>query len=243
MESQRYYGLVRRSKVQNYTTHFIYSNSIRRGYQVYKEVCSACHSMDRIAFRNLGEIAWTAKEIKTVAAAVDVDTEPDNQGNIHKRPGKSFDYFPGPYKNEQEARFNNGGALPPDLSLIVKARPHGEDYVFSLLTGYDTAPAGVNLREGLYFNAYFPGGAIGMAPPLSDGSVDYDDGTPNTLSQLAKDVTTFLAWTAKPEQDTRKKMGVKVLVSLVFVGALSWYLKRFRWSTQKNRRIVYRDNK
>jgi ubiquinol-cytochrome c reductase cytochrome c1 subunit len=152
--------------------------------------------MDRIAFRNLGEIAFTTKEVKTLAAEVDVNDAPDSKGDINKRPAKSFDYFPSPYKNEQEARFSNGGALPPDLSLMVKARPHAEDYVFSLLTGYDNPPAGVNLREGLYFNAYFPGGAIGMAPPLADGSVDYIDGTPATLSQMAKDVTTFLAWTA-----------------------------------------------
>jgi ubiquinol-cytochrome c reductase cytochrome c1 subunit len=215
--------------------------SIRRGYQVYREVCSACHSMDRIAFRNLGEIAFTQKEVKTLAGEVDVWDAPDNQGNIGKRPGKSFDYFPAPYKNEQEARFSNGGALPPDLSLIVKARPHAEDYVFSLLTGYDNPPAGVQLREGLYFNAYFPGGAIGMAPPLSDGSVEYADGTPATLSQLAKDVTTFLAWTSKPEQDTRKKMGIKVITSLFLLGAISWYVKRFKWSIVKNRRIVFRD--
>jgi ubiquinol-cytochrome c reductase cytochrome c1 subunit len=215
--------------------------SIRRGYQVYREVCSACHSMDRIAFRNLAEKGFTPKEVKNLAAEVEVWDEPDNKGEIKKRTAKSFDYFPAPYKNEQEARFNNGGALPPDLSLIVKARPHGEDYIFSLLTGYDNPPAGVQLREGLYFNAYFPGGAIAMAPPLSDGSVDYADGTPATLSQMAKDVTTFLAWTAKPEQDERKKMGIKVIASLVVLAGLSWYVKRFKWALVKNRRITYRD--
>lgn len=215
--------------------------SIRRGYKVYREVCSACHGMHEIAFRNLENIAFTADEVKYLASQVEVDDEPDAEGNVEKRPAKPFDYFPNPYKNEKQARAANGGALPPDLSVIIKARPHNEDYVFSLLTGYDEAPPGVKLREGLYFNAYFPGGAIGMAPPLADGSVDYDDGTPGTLSQYAKDVTTFLAYCAKPEEEERKKMGVKILVGLTIFAGFMWYQKRLRWAVIKNRRIEYRD--
>jgi len=214
--------------------------SIRRGYKVYREVCSACHGMHEIAFRNL-EVAFTPNEVKNLASQVDVEAEPDSNGDVGTRSAKSFDYFPSPYKNEQAARAANGGALPPDLSVIVKARPHGEDYIFSLLTGYDQPPPGVSLREGLYFNAYFPGGAIGMAPPLADGSVDYDDGTPGTLSQYAKDVTTFLAYCAKPEEEDRKKMGLKVIAGLAVASAFFWYNKRFKWTVIKNRRTIFRD--
>lgn len=214
--------------------------SIRRGYKVYKDVCSACHGMSEIAFRNL-EIAFTPNEIKYLASQVDVDADPDSQGEIHKRSAKSFDYFPSPYKNEQQARASNDGALPPDLSIIVRARQGNEDYVFSLLTGYDSPPPGVSIREGLYFNAYFPGGAIGMAPPLSDGSVDYDDGTPGTLSQYAKDVTTFLTYCARPEEEDRKKFGAKAITGLAIMTVFLYYNKRFKWNVIKNRRIEFRD--
>lgn len=213
--------------------------SIRRGYKVYKDVCSACHGMSEIAFRNL-DIAFTQNEIKYLASTVDVDADPDSEGEIHKRSAKSFDYFPDPYKNEQHARSSNAGALPPDLSIIVRARPHNEDYVFALLTGYDNPPPGVSIREGLYFNAYFPGGAIGMAPPLSDGSVDYDDGTPGTLSQYAKDVTTFLTYCARPEEEDRKKFGIKAMTGLAFLALIMWYNKRVKWSVIKNRRVEFR---
>jgi ubiquinol-cytochrome c reductase cytochrome c1 subunit len=196
--------------------------------------------MSEIAFRNLN-VAFTEKEIKNLAADVDVEDGPNDKGHMFTRPGKAFDYMKGPYKNEQAARAANGGALPPDLSVIVKARPHGEDYIFSLLTGYDEPPVGIKLREGLYFNAYFPGGAIGMAPPLSDGQVEYADGTPATVSQMAKDVVTYLSYTAKPEEEDRKKMGLKVLASLFVMAGLTYFYKRFRWNVLKTRRLVYKD--
>ena len=148
------------------------AGSIRRGYKVYREICSACHGMNEIAFRNLN-VAFTEEEIKVLANAVDVEGEPDSQGDPTTRKAKAFDYMQSPYKNEQAARSMNGGALPPDLSVIVKGRPHNEDYIFSLLTGYEDAPAGVSLREGLYWNSYFPGGAIGIAPPLSDRAIQF----------------------------------------------------------------------
>lgn len=214
--------------------------SIRRGYKVYRDVCSACHGMSEIAFRNL-DVAFTQDEIKFLAAQVDVDADPDHEGEVKKRTAKSFDYFPSPYKNEQQARAMNGGSLPPDLSIIAKARQGNEDYVFSLLTGYDSPPPGIELREGLYFNAYFPGGAIGMAPPLSDGSVDYDDGTPGTLSQYAKDVSTFLAYCARPEEEERKKFGAKAITGVAIIAAILWYNKRFKWTIIKNSRIEFRD--
>ncbi|KAG2382708.1 hypothetical protein C9374_005288 [Naegleria lovaniensis] len=214
--------------------------AIRRGYKVYREICSACHGMNEIAFRNLN-VAFTEEEIKVLANQVDVEGEPDSQGEPTTRKAKPFDYMQSPYKNEQAARAMNGGALPPDLSVIVKGRPHGEDYIFSLLTGYQEPPAGITLREGLYYNAYFPGGAIGMAPPISDGAVEFDDGTPATVSQMAKDVTTYLAYCAKPDEEPRKKMGLKVLLSLSLVIGLSWVHKRFKWSTIKNRTVVFRE--
>ncbi|KAL9643624.1 hypothetical protein ABK040_010236 [Willaertia magna] len=215
--------------------------SIRRGYKVYREICSACHGMNEIAFRNLN-VAFTDDEIKNLAAAVDVQGEPDDEGNPTTRPAKAFDYMPSPYKNEQMARSMNGGALPPDLSVIVKGRPHGEDYIYSLLTGYEEQPpAGVSLREGLYYNTYFPGGAIGMAPPLSDGAVEFEDGTPATVSQMAKDVTTYLAYCAKPDEEPRKKMGLKVLTSIAVLTALVWVSKRHKWNIVKNRTVEFRD--
>ncbi len=214
--------------------------SIRRGYQVYRQVCSACHGMTELAFRNL-DVAFTKEEIKTLAADVDVEDGPNENGEMYTRPAKPFDRMAGPYKNEQEARRANGGALPPDLSIIVKARPHGEDYIFSLLTGYDEPPAGVNLREGLYFNAYFPGGAIGMAPPISDGAIEYEDGTPATLSQMSKDVVTYLSYCAQPDLEARKKTGLKVILSLVLMSGFTYYYKRFRFAQLKSRQLKFSD--
>ncbi|KAI2663853.1 Cytochrome c1, heme protein, mitochondrial [Labeo rohita] len=175
--------------------------SIRRGYQVYKQVCAACHSMEYLAFRNLVGVSHTEAEVKTLAEEVEVVDGPDDTGEMFTRPGKPSDYFPKPYANPEAARAANNGALPPDLSYIVNARHGGEDYVFSLLTGYCDPPAGVSLREGLYYNPYFPGQAIGMAPPIYNEVLEFEDGTPATMSQVAKDVCTFLRWAAEPEHD------------------------------------------
>ncbi|CAO3644280.1 unnamed protein product [Mucor hiemalis] len=164
---------------------------------------------------------------------------PDDNGDMFMRPGKPSDYMPPAYANEEAARAANAGALPPDLSLMTKARHGGEDYVFALLTGYVDAPGGVEVREGLNYNPYFPGGAIAMARTLFDGVVEYEDGTPATTSQMAKDVSTFLAWSAEPEHDDRKKMGMKATVILVGLTALSIYMKRFKWAPIKTRKIVY----
>jgi len=212
--------------------------SIRRGFQVYKEVCSSCHALRYIAFRNFVNTIFTEEQAKSLAASYDIKDGPDETGEMFERPGKLSDYLPHPYPNEEAARAANGGALPPDLSLIIKARPNGEDYVFSLLTGYRDAPAGISLREGLYYNPYFAGGAIGMPQPLFDGMVEYEDGTPATQSQHAKDVTTFLVWTSSPEFDSRKLFGFQSLVglSVAFLTAIYW--KRFRWSVIKNRRVT-----
>lgn len=214
--------------------------SIRRGFQVYREVCAACHSLDRISWRNLVGVSHTTSEAKAFAEELEYDDEPDDEGNPRKRPGKLSDYIPGPYPNEQAARAGNQGALPPDLSLIVKARHGGCDYLFSLLTGYpDEPPAGVVLSPGLNYNPYFPGGAIAMARVLYDDLVEYEDGTPATASQMAKDVTTFLNWTAEPEHDDRKKWGLKALIITSSLYLLSIWVKKFKWQPIKNRKIVW----
>ncbi|WWC98220.1 hypothetical protein V866_005111 [Kwoniella sp. B9012] len=213
--------------------------SIRRGYQVYREVCSACHSLDRIAWRNLVGVSHTVDEVKAMAEEVEYTDGPNDEGEMFQRPGKLADYMPAPYPNEEAARAGNGGGLPPDLSLIVKARHGGADYIYSLLTGYCDPPAGVKLAEGMNYNPYFPGGGIAMARVLFDGLVEYEDGTPATTSQMAKDVTVFLNWAAEPEHDQRKKMGLQALIILSTLTAISVYVKRFKWTYLKNRKIVY----
>ncbi|XP_062426746.1 cytochrome c1, heme protein, mitochondrial [Rhea pennata] len=217
--------------------------SLRRGYQVYKQVCSACHSMEYLAFRNLIGVTHTEAEAKALAEEVEVVDGPDENGEMFTRPGKISDYFPKPYPNSEAARAANNGALPPDLSYIVNARHGGEDYVFSLLTGYCDPPAGVSVREGLYYNPYFPGQAIGMAPPIYNEILEYDDGTPATMSQIAKDICTFLRWAAEPEHDHRKRMGLKMLMITGLLASLLYYMKRHKWSVLKSRKMVYRPPK
>ncbi|KAF5907288.1 cytochrome c1, heme protein, mitochondrial-like, partial [Clarias magur] len=212
--------------------------SIRRGYQVYKQVCAACHSMEYLAFRNLVGVSHTEEEVKVLAEEIEVVDGPDESGEMFTRPGKLSDYFPKPYSNPEAARAANNGALPPDLSYIVNARHGGEDYVFSLLTGYCDPPAGVTMREGLYYNPYFPGQAIAMAPPIYNEVLEYDDGTPATMSQVAKDVCTFLRWAAEPEHDQRKKMGLKLLMGSAILLPLVYYLKRHRCLTMDKSDLV-----
>jgi len=214
--------------------------SIRRGYQVYREVCSSCHSLDRIAWRNLVGVSHTVDEVKAMAEEVEYEDGPNDQGEMFQRPGKLADYMSPPYPNEEAARASNAGALPPDLSLIVKARHGGPDYIFSLLTGYLDPPAGLEIREGMNFNPYFPGGAISMARVLFDGVVEYQDGTPSTTSQMAKDVVTFLNWAAEPEHDERKQIGIKAVIIFSTLTVLALYTKRFKWSVLKNRKIFYK---
>jgi len=213
--------------------------AIRRGYQVYREVCSACHSLDRIAWRNLVGSSHTVDEVKAMAEEIEYTDGPNDEGEMFQRPGKLADYMPPPYANEEAARAGNAGALPPDLSLMVKARHGGADYVYALLTGYVDPPPGVQVAEGMNYNPYFPGGGIAMARVLFDGLVEYDDGTPATTSQMAKDVTTFLAWTAEPELDERKKMGMQAVIILSTMTAISLYVKRFKWSVVKTRKLFY----
>lgn len=217
--------------------------SLRRGYLVYKNVCKQCHSIKYLAFREMVGVFMTEEEAKAEAAEVDIVDGPDDTGEMFERPGKLSDKLPMPYRNDEEARFANNGALPPDLSYIVLARHGGEDYVFSLLTGYCDPPEGFDLKDGLHYNPYFAGGAIGMAQALFPGIYEYADGTPAPVSQLAKDVTEFLAWIAQPELNTRKEMAIKFLMVMTFLLPSVYYWKRFKWAPIKNLKIEFRPPK
>ncbi len=207
-------------------------SSIQRGFQVYKEVCSACHAVGQLHFRNLQEVGFSEAEVKALAAGYNVQDGPDEDGEMFERPARASDRIPGPYKNKNHAVAANG-AYPPDLSLIVKARHDGANYIYSLLTGYqpvEKAPKHVIVPEGKSYNPYFPGGAITMPPPLADGQVTFQDNTEATSKQMAKDVVNFLQWAAEPEMEHRKSMGVKVLIFLTVFTALFWVAKRRIWS-------------
>jgi len=205
--------------------------ALQRGYQVYSEVCSGCHSMNLLGFRNLSEIGFSDEQIEEIAANFEAEDGPNDEGDMFMRPARASDPFPSPFANEQAARFANNGAYPPDLSLITKARLSGPDYVYALLTGYrEEPPEGVQLMPGMYYNDYFPGHQIAMAPPLSDDLVEYEDGTDATLPQMAADVVTFLSWSAEPELEERKRLGIKVLLFLIALTALLYALKRKIWS-------------
>jgi len=211
--------------------------SVRRGYEVYKQVCAACHSMKFVAYREFVGTFLTEDEAKAEAADVTITDGPDGTGKMFTRPGKLSDRLPKPYPNEEAARHANNGANPPDLTYITLAREGGEDYVFSLLTGYCDPPAGIKIGEGQYYNPYFLNGAIGMAPPLYNEAVEYSDGTPATKSQLAKDVSTFLVWAAQPEHDQRKRMLIQMILYTTVSGIAIWMWKRQLWSTIKARKI------
>ena len=205
----------------------------QRGLQVYREVCSACHSLKYIAFRDLERLGYSEAEAKAIARQYQITDGPDETGEMFQRPGKLSDRFPPPFPNEQAARAANGGALPPDLSLIVEARKGGADYVYSVLTGYGEAPAGETLRPGQYWNDYFPGHKIAMPPPLMDGIVTYADGTEATVDQMAHDVATFLAWAAEPNMEERKEWGWRVLIYLFFLTVLFYLAYRKIWAPVK----------
>lgn len=203
--------------------------SAQRGLQVYREVCAACHGLHRVAFRTLAGIGFPEAEIKALAAEYNVEDGPNDDGDMFERPAMPSDKFPSPYANEKAARAVNGGAYPPDLSLIIKARPNGANYVYSLLTGYKDAPEGVHVGEGMHYNPYFPGGQIAMPQPLSEGQVTFADGTSATVDQMAKDVVNFLQWAAEPEMEVRKGMGVKVMIFLFLMTVMLYIAKRRIW--------------
>ena len=203
--------------------------ALQRGYKVYREVCSGCHAMKLLYYRDLIDIGFSPEQVKIIAAEYTVIDGPDDEGNMFERPAKPFDRFVGPFANDQEARYNNNGSYPPDLSVIVKARKNGVNYLYNLLLGYKDQPEEFEIGEGMYYNQWVDGNQIAMAPPLDDGYVDYDDGTENTLPQLAEDVVTFLKWSAEPELEIRKNLGIKVILFFIFFGILVYLVKRRLW--------------
>lgn len=225
---------------------------LQRGYKVYKEVCSACHSMNLVKFRNLAEEGgpgFTEEQVKALAAEYTIMDGPGDDGELFERPREPKDPFPAPFANEKAARAANGGAYPPDFSLIAKSRAvergfpwfvldifttyqeQGPDYIHALLTGYQEPPEGLAVPDGQYYNPYFVNGyALAMAPPISDDQVEYTDGTPQTVDQYAKDVSAFLMWAAEPHLEARKQTGFNAILFLVVFASMLYFVKRKVWS-------------
>jgi ubiquinol-cytochrome c reductase cytochrome c1 subunit len=205
--------------------------AIQRGFQVYKEVCSACHSLKRVPMRTLAEVGFSEAEVKSLAASYTVTDGPNDSGEMYERPARPSDAVPAPYANEQAARAANNGAYPLDLSLIAKARHDGPNYVYSLLTGYEAAPADVEVPLGKHYNPYMAGHVIAMPQPLnSEGQVEYQDGTKASVDQMARDVVNFLQWAAEPEMEARKRMGIKVILFLLVMTGFFYVAKKRIWS-------------
>jgi len=230
-------------------TTYDYS-AVRRGFSVYKQVCSACHSMKFLSFRHLINVTHTEAEVKAMAAEYEIQHDkPGEDGEMYMRARTTNDNFPAPYANEIQARLGNNGALPPDLSLIRNARTHemdfhyGEDYIFHLLTGYMDAPAGVEVAEGMHYNPYFKGGAIGMAAPLYPEIIQYDDGTVPTLSQLASDISQFLTWSSGKHDDERKSNILKMFPAALALFVLSTFAKKNDWAGYKPSNYAFRNIK
>ena len=207
--------------------------SLQRGYQVYKEVCASCHSMSYLSYRNLGEKGgpeFTKQEVKAIASQYEIQDGPNQEGEMFMRPARPSDKFVNPYPNTNAARVANGGAYPPDMSVLVKARKGGADYVYSVLMGYtENVPEGISLEEGVYYNKYMIGNKIRMPKPINDGSVEYTDGTQATEEQISKDVVAFLTWAAEPHLEERKKTGFKAVVYLLILTILGFVIKRKIW--------------
>jgi ubiquinol-cytochrome c reductase cytochrome b/c1 subunit len=204
--------------------------ALQRGFQVYKQVCSTCHSMKLLSYRDLSALGFNENEVKAIAADYTVNDGPNDQGEMFQRPGRPADPFVKPFPNDQAARAANGGALPPDLSLIIKARHGHEDYVYSILTGFgQTPPDDEKIAQGMYYNPYFAGHQIAMPPPLQDNAVTYADGTQATVDQEARDVVQFLTWAGEPKMEVRKQYGARVILFLVVFAAVMYSLKRSIW--------------
>jgi ubiquinol-cytochrome c reductase cytochrome c1 subunit len=223
---------------------------LQRGFKIYREVCSNCHSLKLLAFRNLADPGgpdFTEAQAATIASGFQVTDGPNDQGEMFQRPGKIADHFPPPFANDKAARNANGGALPPDMSVLAKARGYeagfpwfivdaftqyqedGPDYIHAIINGYEKAPAGFTLPPGAQYNKYFPGHAIGMPQPLSDGQVEYTDGTPTTVDQYGKDIAAFLMWAAEPKLDERKRLGFQVFIYLIVLTGMLYFTKRMVW--------------
>ena len=206
--------------------------SLQRGYQVFQEVCSGCHSVQHLSYRNLSEKGgpeFSIEEAKAIAAQFEVEDGPNSDGEMFMRPARLSDKFAKPYPNVEASTAANGGAYPPDMSVLAKARPGGADYIYSLLLGYEEAPAGFELDDGVYYNKYMPGNKIKMSAPLSDGLVEYSDGTQATTAQMSKDVTTFLVWAAEPHLESQHRMGFKAIIYLIILLTLVYMSKQKVW--------------
>jgi len=203
--------------------------ALQRGFLVYKQVCSACHAMSKLSYRNLAEMGYSDEEVKAIASQYSVMDGPNDEGEMFERPARPSDPFANPYANKKQAIYANNGAYPPDMSLLAKARKDGPNYIYGLLTGYEDPPEGKELMQGQYWNKYMPGHIIAMARPLMDEQVPYEDGAPQTVSQYSKDLAHFLMWSAEPHMETRKKTGVMVFLFLLVFTGLMYAVKRKIW--------------
>jgi ubiquinol-cytochrome c reductase cytochrome c1 subunit len=204
--------------------------ALQRGFLVYKQVCSACHSMNLVSYRNLSGLGYNEEEIKAIAAQYTVTDGPDDEGKMFERKARPSDHFVAPFANEKAARYANNGAYPPDMSLLAKARHGGEDYIYSILMGYSDAPHEMKMMPGMHYNKFYAGGQIGMTPPLAaDDLVTYSDGTKATKEQMAKDVATFLTWAAEPHMEDRKRIGIRVIIFLLVMAGIFYAAKRQLW--------------
>lgn len=208
--------------------------SAQRGLQVYRQVCANCHGLRLVAFRDLRELGLTEEQVTAIAAEYQITDGPNDEGAMFERPGRPSDRFRSPFPNERAARAANNGAYPPDLSVMTKARHYGANYLRALLVGYQDPPPGFELGEGLHYNRYFPGRQIAMANVLFDDMMEFADGTPATAEQMARDVTTFLAWAAEPEMEQRRQMGIRVVLFLLILGGLTYAVKRRVWADVKH---------
>ena len=221
---------------------------LQRGLKVYREVCAVCHGLKYVAFRNLADLGYSEAQVKAIASEYKIQDGPNDQGDMFEREGRPADYFPTPWPNENAARARYNG-VPPDMSVLAKARgyergfpwfifdiftqfqEHGVDYIHALMTGYrEKPPAGFTLPQGSFYNEYFPGHAIAMPPPLSDKRIDYTDGTPTTVDQLAKDVSAFMMWAAEPHLEARKRIGFQVMIFLIVLAGLLYFTKKKVWA-------------
>ena len=207
--------------------------SLQRGYQVYTEVCASCHSMKLLSYRNLAEKGgpeFSEDQVKAIASNFELRDGPNSDGEMFTRSAKLSDKFVKPYQNIEEAKALNGGAYPPDMSVLVKARSGGADYIYSVLVGYDDPPSDVTIDDGVYYNTYMTGNKIMMAKPLSEDLVEYNDGTKATEEQMAKDVVTFLAWAAEPHLEARHRIGFKAILYLIILTILAYFSMKKIWS-------------